>query len=358
MKLTHAILVLALLGIAVVARGGTIALRSAAKIDSARAVTLADVAELTGDDAVAAGGVVVEPDVAAAAKGRMWAEVTIEQVDRALKAAGVPMGRLAVSGSKCYVRFGAAPPEPKVDREAEKAADGPKVIDFAGDDTVRHRVGAALTRLFGVEPGAMRVKFDAADEEVLALATAGRRIAVEPMTSVSTTRALIALRVYEGDSLAVNRTIAATVELRRRILVLTKDVARGRTISSDLINEEERWLEPGGAELITDRDDVVGCEALTRLETGRPLRAHDAAPAIVIKRGDSVDVLCLSGGLEIKARARAMSDGRRGERVELRMEGSKKTFVGRADAPGRVVVALDGADSVVSQASGEGRVTP
>lgn len=358
MKISQVIAVLAVLGLALVARGGTIALRSAAKIDSPRAVTLADVAELTGDDAVAAGAVVVEPDVAAAARGRTWAEVTIEQVERALAEAGVATGRLAISGSRCYVRFGAVPPEPKADKRAAKADDGPKQIDFSGPDTVRVRVGTVLTRLFGVSADAIRVKFEPGDEDVLALPVEGRKVAIEPMTSASTTRALVGIRVYEGETLAVNKTIACGIELRRRVIVVSKDVARGRTVSDDLLAEEDRWLEPGGAALVTARDQVVGCEALTRLEAGVPLREHDAAPAVIIKRGDIVDVLCLSGGLEIKARARAMSDGRRGERIELRMEGSKKSFVGRADGPSRVVVALDGVDKLAAETKAEGKETP
>lgn len=358
MKLSRVIAVVVVLGATLVARGGTIALRSAAKIDAPRAVTLADVADLSGDDALAAGAVVVEGDIAGAAKGRMWAEITIEQVERALKGAGISTGRLAISGSRCYIRFGAAPPEIKVDARAAKRDEGPKEIDYAGEDTVRHRVGGALTKLFGVGPSGLRAKFDAQDEDVLALPTAGRRVAVEPMTSPSTTRALVAVRVYEGDTLTVNRTITAVIELRRHVVTVTKDVARGRVITSDLVSEEDRWMEPGGEVLVSSRDDVVGCEALTRLEAGTPLRQHDAAPAVVIKRGDMVEVLCLSGGLEIKARARAMSDGRRGERVDLRMEGSKKSFTGKADSPGRVVVALDGVDSLGPSTSVEGKVMP
>jgi len=342
MKLWQAISVALVLALGSSAWANTIVLRSAAKLDSARSVTLADVAELSGEAAVAAGGVVVEADVAAASRGRMWAEITIEQVNRALKEAGIPTGRLAVSGSKCYVRFGAAPPEPKVDREPRRAESTAQVIDFSGEETVRHRVGHVLARLFGVDASMLRVKFDSTDEAVLGMLIAGRRVAIEPMTSGLTAKALVMVRVYEGDTLAVNQTISATIELQRRVLVVTKDVARGRTITPDLIKEEDRWMEPGGATLITSPDQVNGCEALTRLDAGMPLREHDAAPAVVIKRGDMVEVLCLSGGIEIKARARAMGDGRRGERVELRMEGSKKTFAGRADGPGRVVVALDG----------------
>jgi flagella basal body P-ring formation protein FlgA len=61
----------------------------------------------------------------------------------------------------------------------------------------------------------------------------------------------------------------------------------------------------------------------------------------VVRRGELVTVHCVSGGIVVKAKARARAEARQDEVIELQMDGSKKTFRARIVGPGRAVVNLD-----------------
>ncbi|MCA9292865.1 MAG: flagella basal body P-ring formation protein FlgA, partial [Phycisphaerales bacterium] len=59
---------------------------------------------------------------------------------------------------------------------------------------------------------------------------------------------------------------------------------------------------------------------------------------LAIRRGDLVQVHCLSGGLVVRGRGRAMANGRVGELIECKLEGAERSFLARVDGPGRVVM--------------------
>ena len=67
------------------------------------------------------------------------------------------------------------------------------------------------------------------------------------------------------------------------------------------------------------------------------LRADGLQSAIIIKRNELVTVFSVTDGFEIKTTARARSEARLGDVIELRTEGSKRGFRGRVDGAGRVV---------------------
>lgn len=333
--------------------GDTVAMRSSVTLSEPRAVTLGDVAVLTGMVAEGARDVVIESDPVKAARGREWAAVGVAQVETALRDAGVSVSRLAITGGTCFVRFGKAPtpqsPKAEISRPTERVAE---VVDLSGPPTIKTRIANDLARQFGVANDALRIKFDERDEEFLATSADRRRIAVEVSTSSATTRAVILVRIYDGDRLFEARTISADVEVKRTVVVVAQSVRRGGEIKAGDVREEERWMSTNGAAPINTADQVTeGIVARTRVSAGDVLRESDIQQAVVVKRGELVDVLCLSGALEIKSRARALKDGRRGDRIELRTEGSKKTFMARVDGPGRVVMVLGGEDESAANAS-------
>ena len=54
------------------------------------------------------------------------------------------------------------------------------------------------------------------------------------------------------------------------------------------------------------------------------LTAHDAEPALLVKRRERVRLLCLAGGIGVEVWARAQGDARLGETVMLQREGSRE----------------------------------
>lgn len=327
------------------AAAGTVVLKGTALVEPKAPILLRDVADLGGDEA-ALGDLVVVKRTASARGDAAWVVVEVADVRAALADAGVSAGRVAVSGSRCVVRFVGTGTEDAKKKEGEaKPAPvrRPEVVDTSGPATVRTRVVEMLDRMFGVkdDPGALRVLFDEGDEDLLGMEEWGRRILVRPGTSGTGSRVLVEVRVLSGDQIVASRTIAVNVEIRRRVVVLTADVERHDVITDKMVRETEMWVSPRGDGGPSNVKDVVGQRVRKPLHAGEVLRSGDVEPAILVARGSLVTVLCLKGGIGIQARGRAMDDGREGEMIECRLIDSRKAFEAKVDGPGRVVVVLD-----------------
>ena len=105
-------------------------------------------------------------------------------------------------------------------------------------------------------------------------------------------------------------------------------------------------MAPGGAPVLAHAGEVDGQRAARRLRTGDVVVQSDIEGVIAVKRGEVVVVECVRNGIALQAKARAMGDGRVGDRVECRVGDSKKTFVGTVDAVGRVVVVLGSGETL------------
>ncbi|VAX36374.1 hypothetical protein MNBD_PLANCTO03-1779, partial [hydrothermal vent metagenome] len=78
-----------------------------------------------------------------------------------------------------------------------------------------------------------------------------------------------------------------------------------------------------------------------KIPAGTMIRAEALEPPVAAERGDLVKVHCISGGIVVKAWARAQARAFEGEFVELRMTGSDKTFQARMTGRGAAVMSLD-----------------
>jgi flagella basal body P-ring formation protein FlgA len=113
-----------------------------------------------------------------------------------------------------------------------------------------------------------------------------------------------------------------------------------------------RTLERGAVLSLRDLDFAPGEEAGARdlvgwvtrrvIAEGESLRPPAIAPGGVIRSGDEVQVIWAQGGLEVRMAGRAMNAAAAGERVNVRLDGSRRlqgVALGagrvRLDSPGR-----------------------
>ncbi len=343
------VVIILLLAVASFASAGTITLRPAASVDLAGAITLGMIAELAGDDAERLAGAVIRP-----AGEASLGEIGIDAVRAVLDKLGVNWGRLALRGSTCALR--PLRIETITDIDAAPAlADEPAEVDFTGPATVRTRLAELLARVYSVEATDLRVRFDPADADFLDTPEAGRRIEIQPAATPGASRYAATVWIYTGDRLLDSRTLRADVRLRRPVVMLTRAADRNESIGADSVRVEVMWVEPTGAPMIADPENAVGSLARRRLDAGTILRTDALVPPIVVRRGELVSVHCVSGGVVVKTKARAQQDAREGERIEMRVDGSRKSFVARVIAPGRAIVNLDAhqADATLAEAGAQ-----
>ena len=328
-----------------------IRLRSSVVLDANRPVVVGDVAVLTGDEAIKGAGAVIAPsagELAKDASGR--GSVTIARVREALANSGVMVARIAMSGSTCVVRIASpvgvpAPAPLGAEPEAPKAS-AYTIDSEAGPITVRRRVAESIARTYGVGEGDVRMTFEPRDEQLLSIEEGGRAVIVRPMTTGNSARPLMEVRVVSGERVVASGTVAAEVEVWRTVVIAAGDIARHSPIQPGMVREESRWMAPGGAPVLAHAGEVGGQRAARRLRTGDVVVQSDIEGVIAVKRGEVVVVECVRNGIALQAKARAMGDGRVGDRVECRVGDSRKTFVGTVDAVGRVVVVLGSGETL------------
>lgn len=337
------------------AHAGTVKLRAQVALSPESPVTLADIADLDGADAESRSGLVLAPTASEFARGKPWREFGLAELRAALIEQKISLSRLALSGSSCTVRLAverepeapAAPPPPRVNE--------PESPEFSGPPTIRSIVSRGLLEFYGVEREALRVAFDPRDVAFLDRVEDTRRVSLAPATTEGSARGVVRVRVFDGDRLADDRTIRADVELLRRVLVMKSDVRRKGVLGESDVNEVETWIKPGGAEPVAAMDDAVGSVARTRLEAGAVLRKDQLEPPVMIRRGELVQVHCLGDGYEVDLVARAVRDGRVGELIELRVDGSKQTFAARVDGRARAVMIDEPGTNRVEDEASTGR---
>lgn len=323
--------ILALLFAARAAGVTTIELRASAALDGG-AVLVADVAVVSGDEAVALGAVEVFDSAPASGV------VRLSDVRGALDGAGVNWGRVAMRGGECRVRAGAPRLARAETRAGEPAADAePGVVDLSGPETPRTRIARMLGALYGVENADLRLRFEERDREFLESYAPGRRYEARVETSRTSERVPVSVTVFEGETIAETRTVRVDARVRTRALVLTRNINRGERIAADAFRSRDRWISPAGSPVVREAAGAVGQLARTRLGAGTALRVAHLERPVLIKRNGLATVHCLAGSVSVRVEARAMGEGREGDVIEFRVDRESEPFRARVSGAGIAV---------------------
>lgn len=302
-----------------------IELRPVARVEAGHAITLADVAGLSGTGAESVADLVL---VASGERSHGPVTVDIAQVRRALLASGRTLnwGLLTLSGSSCTVLPGAPEPAPAPPAEASPAASrGP---------TVRTIVIDRLAQILGAEPQDLRVGFDDADREVLDMAAPGRTVDVRAVGSSS--RLPLAVTVYQDGRIIGARTVRAEVLVRRAAVLAVTPRRRGELIGPDDVRVETQWLAPDVR--AASLEQVVGAAVRSRLTPGQIVTPQDVEAPLVVGKGELVAVHCVVGTVVVRTTARALAPARDGEIVRLEsLAEPGRIFHARMDGRGRAI---------------------
>jgi len=303
-----------------------IELRPTAYIAEGTPVKLGQIARLEGPEAAA----LAQTEVSSAAPKA----ISIEELRRALEASGrINWGRITLRGSSCTL-LGPAP-EPRVrPPHAEAEPEAPALAT----NTVRAAVTMHLARMLRAAPEDLQLTFAPEDADFLNTPTTGRTVEVHPTALAE--KMPLRIAVYERDRMiGGERTVRVTVRVRRDVPVAFVGKRRGETIAPGDFSTESRWVSPTMQPATSEQ--LTGAAARDRVNAGEIIEADDAVPAFVVGKGDIVAVRCISGGIILGTRARAMGPGRDGDLVEFQALDSKRRFFARMDGRGRAIVTAD-----------------
>lgn len=319
----------------------TVAVRPSPRIQQAGPVTLGEIADLTGPEALRLKALVIVEDFAKEAAADGTLRIEFARVRTAIEAhPGVNMGRLMLSGGTTTVRLGSAPaaanaPTPPVG-VASRAT--PRA---APPTALQQRVSERVAQALGVDPQDLRLEFPKSDASILATPLAGRTATITPGGSGS--QMPINVRIFEGDRIVASGTLRPTVEVRREVLVALSELNRGDGIDIATATRESRWIS--AAESPADPVTSTGMTVRTRIATGSVIPARSLESPVVVAKGDLISVDVVSGTFAVRAQARAMGPGRVGDVIEFRTQGATRTFRARIDSPGRAVMVAQSSEA-------------
>lgn len=331
------------------AQGDTISVRPSVTIDASRPITLGEVAELSGEEARKAAAVVVFSE-----KVTDGTRIDISAIRRVLESdRSVNLGRVRLTGGACVVHIGGAGGSPATPAARNPVTAGGVAGGMAkpGVESVRGRITHHLADLFNISEGDLRLSFDDHDTPLLSRAIGATTVSVQPQGTGD--RVPLAIRIFEGDRLAVSGSIRVGVEVRRSVLVASRSISRGEVIDTETTTADRRWM-PASANP-ADPEGAVGQLARAPVRAGEVISTRDIEPPIIIKKGDLVAVDCLCGGVVVRASLRAMESGREGDVIQFRPTNSKTIIRAKVSGPGVAVINVPSGLSDAGLALGGGR---
>jgi flagella basal body P-ring formation protein FlgA len=126
------------------------------------------------------------------------------------------------------------------------------------------------------------------------------------------------------------------VEVRRSVLIASVAKKKQDTLGAEDFTVQTQWL--GLSVRPAARAQALGAALRNRLQPGEMILEDDLAPPIAVDKGEIVTVRCVSGGIALTTRGRAMAPARDGEIVKLQALDSPRVFSARMDGRGRAVL--------------------
>lgn len=139
------------------------------------------------------------------------------------------------------------------------------------------------------------------------------------------------------------RTIFPRLEVKvyQTVLVSKTAIGRGTYPSEREVGLARQPMGPMNQAPLTGLEQVLGAEATRDIPPGTVLSAMMFRIPPVVKAGDEVSVILVSGGLTLITKGQARSAGAKGQLIKVVNLETKTEFVARVTGPNRVEVRME-----------------
>ena len=323
---------------AATAAADMIALRTSVRVAPGAPITLADIAELGGEDARRFAGVEI------ARGGEKAFEIEMKVVREKLAEASTKddalrsgAAALRFRGERVVVRPARGPqvdakpiaPTATARPAAPETVAGIDPAMYAGNGTPLGVVCELLRNAFGPDVSDLRLHIPAADLARLA-PKPGLRYEVSARSALKSDFVSFEVSAMDGDHHLTRDRVRVTVRRLREVCVATTLAKRGRPLGADAFTVESREIAPTLADRAVKPQELSGASLVRSLDAGVVITADDLAQAVAIRRNDRVIVRREVGLIAIELEAIALEDGKPGDRIALQPAGTPKSRVSRA----------------------------
>lgn len=112
--------------------------------------------------------------------------------------------------------------------------------------------------------------------------------------------------------------VPVTIELPAPVLAVVRDMRRGDIIAKDDLVTREADLAALRGQYFSDPAEVVGLRIKRHLAANLVLTPAMLDARRLVERGAEVTILAATGAIEVRMRGKAMAQGGRGERIEVK----------------------------------------
>ena len=130
--------------------------------------------------------------------------------------------------------------------------------------------------------------------------------------------------------------VPATVRQKFVVLTAAKAIPRGRLLTEDDIQTEERWLVDTLPGSLDNPAEATGRQATRSLQAGSVLNAAALKAPQVIRRGQTVVLSLNDGPIDIQMSGEALGPGAPGDRIQVRNASSRRVVEGVVTEAGSV----------------------
>jgi flagellar basal body P-ring formation protein FlgA len=134
--------------------------------------------------------------------------------------------------------------------------------------------------------------------------------------------------------------VPVTIESVITVLVLRRPVAQDTRLTADDVEIQKRKLSSAGAAYLTDVGDLKRRTVKRPLPVGTALSIDMFTADMLIHQGQEVTLVATVGGLQVRARGRALANGSAGARLKVQNLSSLKVVEGVVENEDVIRVAL------------------
>ncbi|WP_234985884.1 flagellar basal body P-ring formation chaperone FlgA [Pseudogulbenkiania subflava] len=169
--------------------------------------------------------------------------------------------------------------------------------------------------------------------EAAALPACRQPLEVEAFDTASLSRLRFTVRCPEPQGWSTVYTVRA--ELDARQLVAAHDLDAGKVLGAD----DVEWAQRPVSELeagLRSPAEAVGLSSRSALRRGQPLRRKLLEAAVLVRRGEAVEIVASKEAIVVTVPGEALESGHRNDVIRVRNVGSGKTLRARVTEAGRV----------------------
>lgn len=134
--------------------------------------------------------------------------------------------------------------------------------------------------------------------------------------------------------------VRASVEVMEQILVSSRPLSRGTVLGVDDFEVIKQGISRLSSGYYTAPDQVLGAVMTRSVRAGTVLTPSLLKPPALVRRGDYITILAITGGLQVRMEGEALADGALGDMIRVRNLSSRQEIEAEVVGVGQVRVRM------------------